>query len=247
MWTAGQIVSILEDYMGEVSDVKRLEFLSRAYKIMMNNDVSQLIYYSKDDIDSPFPLLKLADDTKFYTVDDNLVDSTGAAHTPTVFGTEVACRKISRVFTDQRINDIGYGYNDLFPEYFPFGEIAYLSTGENIKRYYEIPVSVLPAQGNNNASITFFEDPSKYGENIYVEFWIGAPKLSSNSSPILLDTDKWLQELINGAVGLYEDVVNGASQRLTKFYKEDLKKFRVERSESLRQKISMQFPARSVG
>lgn len=247
MWTAGQIVSLLKDYMGEVSREKRREYLSRAYMELVTKDIDQLIYYNRTDIESPFPLLDIQEGTKVYTLDDNLINTDGTEHLPTIWNSPVGVRKVARVFTPRRINSTQYGYYREFPEYFPFGDVAYLAYNNEKIRYYEVPVSAIPRQGNNKASVTFFDDPTQYGDKIYVEFWYAPPAVTSDSSPLLIDTDKFLQTLINGAVGYYEDVVNGNSARLSKFENEDMHKFTVEGTESQRIKISQRFPTREIG
>lgn len=242
MQNTQSIIGLVKKYMPEVPIEQVREFVSRAYLMLKNTDVDQSIYYLSDN-KNPLPVLKIVPGVYTYDITpDNLTDIDGVPLTDfTVDGITVTSRKVKGVFTDKPIH--GITENSYYPSIVDIYGNSIVSG-----KFYQIPVQAIPQRSPElPAKITILQELADVPIDIFVEFWYAVPNLTSSNMPLLIDTDMWLDAIIDGAVGYYEDIVNGKSERKANFIKYHIPKFKKESNESYRLKASMSFPTRSVG
>ena len=192
--------------------MRALEYLSRAYLELANTDNSQFIFYNTADSDAPVPILSTTTDRKYYLNETNLVDSNGNPISLTVEGQTVYIRKLRTLFMEAK--GVSYRYYADWDTYSPYGYPAYWDSWYKERQFVEVPCQPYMRRGGNEASIILFDD---YDVDIYAECYYTPSALSGEGVELLLDTEEWLDALIDGAVGYYEDVVNGRSERKEKF------------------------------
>jgi hypothetical protein len=239
MWTRDQILSLVQADMPEISAERVLEYTSRAYLDLINQDCSQMIFYS-DNIDYPVPILRTVEGQSRYLLDENnLIEGYDNAGDEIAFSglidqTPVTIRKARRLFIE--------GYESGLPHYIPSG---YPVSGEWMRsNFYEIPCQIIPQRGENPGSVSIFNN---YEKDIFVEAYYTPQNLIDNvSAEFLLDTDLWLDAIIDGAVGYYEKSAYGKSERLVTFLKYHKPKFKSEGSFDQEFLNSNQFPTRMV-
>ena len=230
MWTTKQVISMIRDYMPEVSEIRAREYLTRAYLTLVNTDTNQTIFMLNTG-DIPFPTLVLGTSKEYILNATNLLDSLGNPIDLTVNGIPVTVRKVKSVFEK--------GQNG--SPYAPYG----YEYGANTEVFCTVPVQSVSQMGNTPAKITFTGDlPTN---ECYIEFWYAPRPLETPFVEMVIDTTLWLDALIDGAVGFYEDQANGNSVRKEKFLREHLKNYKQASTESLRLKIPESFPRRALG
>ncbi len=243
MWSTSQVVSKLREYMGEVSTEKILENLNRAYLKLTSTDTEDFLFFNVSDQTQPFAIINPTKGISKYAINEtNLVDTDDNPISLEVEGQTVFCRKVARAFT-QNLKGKGYGYYS-YKRYSPYGYPAYYENWFTRHAFYEVPIHTSPRRNDNDASILFFED---YEGPVFVEFYYIPSPLETVNTPMLIDVDEWVEELVNGSVGYYEDVANGKSERKKKFLEEDVYRFMNEATDSQDARTPISYTTRKVG
>ena len=246
MWTTKQIISTIQDYMPEVSRERVKGYLTRAYFELMNTDSSQLVFYNRSAVDSsPTPILNVQTDVREYDLTTaNLLDTDGSAIPLTVDGQTVYIRELRAAYieaSDLRYNDFGL---ETLGEYRPNDYPSTYNQWYRERTFVKIPIQFYPKSGQLPASILLFND---YTTDVYLELYYSPAPLGTENIQMLLDTDQWQKALIDGAVGYYEDVINGKSERLKKFEDKWIPKYKRYGTDYLMNKISKRFVRRPIG
>jgi|TARA_Y100000310_G_scaffold127848_2_gene126976 hypothetical protein len=232
--------------------------------------------YDNIDLDFPYPVLKQKTTiggtnpmpSCVPLVANNFTDDLGneLAISTEVFefkykGQIVTPRKVNAFFVKKNINNYYYPVNQTpYQPFSPYFNSGYGATkfGQNGNMdFSRFPCDLRPPSGDTPCEAYFFSKP--YGDaesadesnnflgDIYCEFWFTPPSLTTADSVMLLDVGKWQDELINGAVGYYEDLVNGDSTRKEKFLQFDRKEFMNEGNSNLHNRGNQQFIIRDIG
>jgi len=233
--TTRQLVSIIQDYMPEVPSARVLEYLSRAYLELINGNSSQNVFYLEGS--NSLPLLNTQVGVRKYALNSaNLVDENGDPISLSQNGTPVTARKLRNVFVDGSV----YGLSPYSSNDYPYGYGSWYSS----KVFSKIPCQSYNQRGEAPATILLFDD---YDTDIWVEFYYTPSDLTSNTDTMLIDVDTWSDALIDGAVGYYEDVVNGRSERLLRFQSQWKRSYLNSGMDNLMDKIANKFKPREVG
>lgn len=210
-----QLVALLkEDFAPGYANLKLLSYIERAQNELFNSDCAQLLFYNKNDVSFPVPILVTVNEQLDYTPSaSNLVDSAGAAIALTVGGYAVSVRKINKIFIKD--SDFSTTYNSRYRG------VNYLWSGQNINynRNYDTTFSEIPAILNEktnleDANLIFAENPGASTDKYYIEFYYGAVSLDSESIPLSVDGDKWTEAFIKAVRGYIEESRNGRSELL---------------------------------
>jgi len=229
-WSTGQIVDIVHQDMPEVSRDRVLEYVSRSYLNLVNQDCSQMVYFV-DNPEEPIPVLQVVEGQSRY-----LLNNTTLATTLLVDGEPVTIRKARRLFTDK--------YYPGYQPYSPMDYPSYMQNWLNERVFYEIPAQIVSQRGNNPGQVSVF---GEFNSDIFVEcYWTPQNPMDNESASLLIDTDKWLDAIIDGAVGLYEQSAYGKSERQMKFEQVHMKKFKAYGNLDQGSLMSNQFPTRLV-
>ncbi|MDA3823290.1 MAG: hypothetical protein PF450_11875 [Bacteroidales bacterium] len=241
MRTTKQLVSIIQDYMPEVADIRVLGYLSRAYLELINSNSSQNVFYI-DTVDAdPLPILDTTVGDRKYALDENnLVDSAGTAINMTQVGVSVTSRKLRALFVESTNLNIDYRLDPYDPRGYP-SDYGYWYRGRSFSK---IPCQSYNQRGGQPATVLLFDD---YDTNIYAEFYYTPDDLLNVTDIMLIDTDVWSDALIDGSVGYYEDVINGQSRKLDKFQSYWKRKYLNVGLDNLEDKIPTSFKARPIG
>lgn len=271
------LLSLIQRYMPEEPQSQVVEHLNRAYLKLATNDIPDFSYLvcNRKDLEFSFPVLKrtyidplLVDPdapmpicvdilaTNFEdelgnsiaTVDDILFNYRGIG---------VTCRKINAFFVRKSQERNYFPINQTpYEPFSPYYNDGYAGRGLLALRgnleFSRFPGNFRPASQIAPANVFFNSRP--YGDvlssevgDIYIDFWFTPPVLTNADSLMLLDTDKWQSELINGSVGYWEDQVNGFSEKMEKFEKFDRKEFKSEGNSNMHNRGNSEFKVRSIG
>jgi hypothetical protein len=246
--TSALITTIKTDFAPDWSRARILALLNQAYSDLVLNDTFNMVWQNTADPVFPFPILSTTAGTLLYTLSaSNLVNSSGTAITLTVGGYAVTIRKIVRVFVIETVGQTG-NYTSRFS-----GEVfrGYGNGGKSdiySTNFREVPGTWIPAYNDMfGAKFQFAEDPGTYSDRYYVEFYYAPPQLTSESIPMVIDTNKWTAALIDGTVGQIEDRQNGDSKRLDKFRKYWIPQYLNESNDRMTQRRALKIPNRPCG
>lgn len=230
--------------------------------------------YDNTDLDFPYPVLKQKISSNVpmpscvAIIPENFTDDLGKdlSTSPETFeflylGQPVTCRKVNAFFVRKSPKYYYYPSNQApYEPFSPFFNDGYAGTKYRANGNYDFtrfPCDLRPASSAAPPTAFFYSKPygdaenadinKKYLGDIYCEFWFTPPALSNPNSTMLLDVDKWQDELINGAVGYWEDKVNGFSERLQKFLQFDRKEFMNEGNSNLHNRGNQQYVIRDIG
>jgi hypothetical protein len=263
------VFNTVKRLMPEVPDPQVFEYISEAYLELLSEDVAELIFLNRYDSNFPYPILQdpnalppvggdtwwsgwnndlltdLSYDLSSPYIRDSINDEVQLQIDLTKNGSDsvpVLVRKLANVFTirDSRtIND--------FPEIY---RPAYCSENPIYSKYQFVKVPYQSRSFSDDrgaADIQFFFPPNNYETPFFLEFyWRPAVPISSVNSKVLMDTKKWKDALIDGAVGRYEDIVNGQSERKMKFETQRKKEFKKEFNNIVDNRESNKFKTRYV-
>lgn len=222
------VATIKEDYAPDWSRQKILRFLDRAQRVMMKTDCAQTVWLNEDDEAFPFPVFATTAGTLSYDMSAaNLVDSSGNPITPTVGGYEVKIRRIRHIFVAVGSLTSSNYDRKFFGEQFSLTGInPYWSQRLYRLSYYKVPGDIRDKSGlNPYPRFIFHEDPGDYSDRFYAECFYDPVPLTTEDIPLSIDGDQWEDAIIDGVVGMIEDVENGRSERLDRFRRYWLKKF----------------------
>jgi len=211
------ITIIQDDYLPDVSRPKILNYIDKAQRALFNVDCAQTVWKMRGDT-IEYPYLSTTTGILDYDIDETtLVDSNGDTISIQVGGYDVAVRRVARVFTVDE------------------------------KFEYPVVVSLYDRTNLEPARVVFAVDPGTYPDKYFVEFYYSPMPLETEFSVLTIDADKWEQALIDGAVGYYEDLQNGVSQRFEKFQTYWMKKFKEQSNSKLDKRYNLQIPVRRCG
>jgi len=229
--TVELIAGIKDDYANSFTVEKLVRYLDRVQRMVFLDDTWAMEYYNNDDTEFPYPILPTVDGQLSYTIDDGvLTDSAGNALDITFEGKPVEVSKVVNVFRNgtsftQLHTTRGYGMLSRGPD----NNLVSIR-GE---KYHKAVCRLTEKTPSSNPTITFVDNPFKTTDEYYVTLAIVPPKISSKSSPMVLNIDKWERALIDGVVGECELSVNGESKRADKFLNYWIPKIRNSYNESM--------------
>ncbi len=206
-----------------------VEFIRKAQLGLCLLDSRLMVFWNRADPLFPIPFLETTAGQLEYEIGDgpsgtsNLLDSSGGEVLVelTREGTAypVMARRIRAIFTERTTwpgPTLGVPITDQW--FYNAGQVP----SERFAGMEFVPDDM---EGTTNAKVTFLEDPGTTTNTYYCSFYYTPIDLLSDTIPLTIDGDQWRQALIDGAVGMIEDIENGASKRLDKFEKSWKKKF----------------------
>jgi len=227
MYTTKEIVDILEDYLVGVPRTKILRYLNRAYMELIDVKRQERIFTLQTG-DLPYPHIMPVDGVREYLLDEaNLKDNDGNAVSLMVKGVPVYIADVKVALSE---DGDGEPYS---PEW--------------SKKTYRKVLCEVRYSNNDSTKTSLYLLQNGVKENIYLEAYYKPYPLTSERVPMIIDTDKWLTVIINGAVGYYEDVVNGKSERLMIFREKDKRRFSADGISNNKLNSKMQFKTRRIG
>lgn len=244
---------IKEDFAPAHSRTKILQYVDRAQNEMFNQDCAQMTFLNHSDDEFPVPILSTTADTLNYTPSaSNLVDSDGNAITLAVNGYSVSVRKIKRIF--MQVSSLTTSYDNTFiGRTFDWAGINDNWSKKIYKvRYREVPTQPFDKTDNEDAHLTFIEDPGTHTDRYYIEFYYGPVDLTSESIPMSIDSDKWAEAIFKAVRGYIEESLNGRSdlldgdRRTGSFRNYWLPKFRNSMNSGMEQKRPFVFETREA-
>jgi len=240
MRTTKQIISIIQDYMDNVPVDRVREYLSRSYLGLINSNSSQNVFYI--DNEQPLPILKTTTGDRKYAISAaNLVDADDVQIVLEQDGITVSARKVRSLFIEKTgLQGRSYRLND----YVPVGVPSNYFNWYKERSFSKVPFQSYNQRGSQPATVILFDD---YDTDIYVEFYYTPGDLLTNLDEMLIDTDDWTDALVDGAVGYYEDLINGESKRLDKYNSYWKRKYLNVGMDNLGDKVPNQFKARPLG
>jgi hypothetical protein len=277
MLSTRDLLASIQTYMPAEPQLDVLKHLNRAYLRLAQNDIGDFVYLICNDefpeLQFTYPVLKRTyfdggdnfvqkscveiDAGNFQDEDGNplfLVENNSSFM---YHNQEVTCRKVNAFFVERRDDRRFLPANQQpFTPFNPFINNRYSSNkiiGPTDRILERFPATLKPPDGEFSAQAIFTGPPYEGPVNttdpgdIYIEFWFTPPSLTNPRSKMLLDVSKWQDELTNGAVGYYEDKVNGSSERLEKFLRFDRKQFMNEGNSNLHNRGNQQFLIREIG
>lgn len=238
-WSLSQLVDLVSSDLPEVSTERVQEYVSRSYLMLINQDCSNQVFYG-DDIENPVPILNQVENQSKYILNEtSLNPSDDIPNNPYLLidGVPITVRKVRRVFTE------GLGFQG--KPYSPIDYPEYLQEWYMNRQFYEIPAQIIPQRGSNPGQISIFGDYSD--RDIFVEFyWTPPNPLDNLDAPLLLDTDMWIDAIVDGAVGRYELSAYGKSDRYNQFMKYWMAKFKSNGNVDQTSTFANKFPTRMV-
>lgn len=249
MDTQELVTTIKEDYAPDWSRSKILGYLDRGQKRMFNQDTPQSIFFNSSDDTFPIPILSTTAGTLEYAVSAaNLVDSDGAAVTLTKNGYAITPRRVRSVFIQVSVSNQS-DYDNLF--YGDRFEWAGLNDNWSKKLYrvsfYKVPIIARDRSENEACKVQFVEDPGTEASKYYVEFYYGAISLSAETVPLTIDGDRWCDALIDYVVGQIEMSHYGKSERMDRFERYWMKRFRSSQNAGVEERKPSTMPVRECG
>lgn len=273
MKTTRTLVGELKRRMEEQPDIVILSFLDKAYMRLVQNDIEDMIFYlcepvAADDVIYPFPVLK-----RMVTIppnggpggtfpmpacvpiiETNFEDNNGDPIEFKYHNEIITCRKVNYFFTESDIfyQFWNFDYQTVEP-HTPQYNLRYLNNNTRTPNFVRIPASLRQADQISPAEARFFERPydisvtTQTPPQIFISFWMQPPSLVTVNSKMLIDVDKWQDELTNGAVGYYELEVNGRSEMWERFIKFDRPRFMNEANSNIHNIVSQHYKIRSIG
>lgn len=273
MKTTRTLVGELKRRMEEQADVVILSFLDKAYMRLVQNDIEDMIFYlcepvEADEVVYPFPVLKQtitipANGEPEHEapmpscvpiIESNFEDINGDPIEFKYHNEVITCRKVNYFFTESDIfyQFWNFDYQTVEP-HTPHYNLRYLNNRTLTPRFARIPASLRQADQSSPAEARFFRRPydisvsAQTTPQIFIAFWMQPPSLTNITSKMLIDVDKWQDELTNGAVGYYELEVNGRSEMWERFIKFDRARFMNEGNSNIHNIVSQHYKIRSIG
>lgn len=243
-----ELVSIIkEDYAPSWGRTKILQYLDRVQRRLMIGDLSQTVWLNESDDSFPFPLLHTTAGNLSYDIDSsNLYDSDGNSVSPTIGGYSVSLVSVRHIFLAvASLANSNYDRKFFGEQFNLTGINEYWSQRLYRLSYFKVPGDIRDPSGlDADPRFTFHEDPGTTTDRYYVEAFYRPVQLTSESVPLSLDSNLWEGVLIDGVVGMIEDVENGRSDRLEKFRNVHVKKFRNYMNRHSNERRESQMPIR---
>lgn len=273
MVTTRALVGELRDRMGDLDPLKILIYLNKAYLRLCQNDIKDMIFLlcepaGVDDVIYPYPVLKdtiiippngapggpFSMPSCVSIIESNFQDSNGDAIEFKYHNQVIECRKVNAFFTEDRTFFQFWDSNlQSISVHDPQYNLRYLNTQKRRIKFTRVPCDLRPPDQEVPAQAFFFDRPYNLSlptatiPQIFIEFWMTPPSLTTLDSKMLLDTDKWQDELTDGAVGYWQKVVHGFSELWEKFMRFDRAHFKNEGNSNLHNKVSQNYRIREIG
>jgi len=154
------------------------------------------------------PLLTTTAADLDYDIPDVSIDIGGTDYT-------VKAQRVLKVFVDVT-NYSNYNLRWM-GEPFIYGAYNPYSTATTKLSFSEVPVQSQELTGQNSAKITFREDQGATTDQIYTEFIIRPPQLTTVNIPLMVP-ERWELALMEYAIGKIEYFDLGKSERLNSFF-----------------------------
>lgn len=250
MSTQTIITTLNDDYHQSYSRSKLLGYLNRVQKWAFNHDCAQTTFLNWADTEFPAPILLTTAEKlgKYYMTASDLVNSAGTAISLTKNGYAIGIRKVARVFQEATLaNTVNYT-KQFYGSDFPWlGINPYWSKSLVGRVFQEMPGAPFDKSDAEGAHFIFAEDPGTTTDKYYVECYYSPIDLTSESIPLCIDSDKWMEMLIDGVNAIVEDVENGGSNRFQSFVKYWLPKWKSGMNDGMGHWKPMQIPIRECG
>jgi len=273
MKTTRTLVGELKLRMEENADLVILSYLDKAYMRLVQNDIEDMIFYLCEPVEAPeviypFPVLKktvivppngspggeFAMPSCVKIIEDNFEDINGDPIEFKYHGLPVTCRKVNYFFTESDVFSQfwNFDYRTVEP-HTPYYNLRYLKTRSHMPNFTRVPASLRQADQLSPAEARFFDRPYNIpvtiqnAPQIFISFWMQPPSLTTLDSKMMVDVDKWQDELTNGAVGYYELVVSGRSEMWNDFMKFDRPRFMNEANSNIHNITTEKFQIRELG
>ena len=208
-------------YMPEVSSTDILGYINDVYQEMYSQNNDNFLWrlpYPIEDITGydNFSYPRLSDDleihnniSQYIDIDTtNLVTDKGFAISSFEFkGIDMTSRKVAYLFCDSSyVNEDTYdALSGVYPD-----------LGNVDNKWAIFPIHAIDGNSESPAKVKLLSLPLE-GVKMYVMFYIQVPDITSVNNSTLLNLSKDKKLITDGVVGLYEDVVNGRSERLDRY------------------------------
>lgn len=254
-------------------DLTILAFLNKAYLRMFQNDCKDFIFQlcEPPDVEEPvfpYPVLRQTQTIPangsgeheapmpscVSVIPDNFEDANGDPITFVYHNQTITCRKVNAFFVESDIFSRYWSLNSTYIEpYTPYYNTRYVGSRFYNRQFVRYPCDLRPPDQEVPAQAFFSARPYEVGVSsttpalIFCEFWMTPPSMTTLDSKMLIDTDRWQDELEDGAVGYWEKEVNGDSRLWEKFIKFDRKVYMNESNSNLHNKTNQQYAIREIG
>jgi len=252
MISTSQMVSLLrDDFAHDVSRPKLLSYIDRAQKELFNTDCAQNLFFNKNDAIFPWPVLSTVAGTLSYDMTTaNLITSSQTAFPLSITDKNgvtrnLEVRKIKAVFVMVNSTTISlYNYGERIVI---SGINPYWMQNTQTMMFYKVPGEIYDRSGMTNARFQFNSDPGTHNNLYYVEFYYAPIDLTSESIPLVIDGDMWLEAISDAVRGYLEAVDNGKSDFLDKFRGYWKKKYMGVMNASMTDRKPLEMPIRKYG
>lgn len=217
MNTSQWVTFIKNKFAHDWSRTNILDQLNIINHIMFDHDCDQAIFHT-DNSDFPLPYLITTTGTIEYEVTD-----ANLSQAITVNGVSTTCRAVRDIFLKR---DYPYDIthrNEYQREQFQYSSLnPWYTLGEVFER---VPARFIPRRGTTAAKVVFPEDPNTHSDRYFLEFWVNAVDLSSESVQMSVNTNEFFDVVLDGVVGLIELSEHGESKRYDRFMNVGCPKF----------------------
>lgn len=249
MTTSELITTIIDDYANGYSRTKILGYLNRCQKMLFNNDCAMTTFLNASDPEFPIPFLSTTAGQLSYDLSTaSLVDSAGAAVSVAVGGHAVNARRVKEVFLKSGVGMFTDPNRTFYGDSFTWSGMCSAWFGKLYNfAFYRVPVILFDKTEHSGARIQFAEDPGTHADRYYIEFYHEPIDLTAETIDLSVNGSEWEQALIDGVVGIIEDVENGESKRYEKFQTYWMDKFKRKFNAGMESRRPLQISARECG
>jgi len=215
--TSQWVTFIKDKFAQDWSRANILDQLNIVNHILFDHDCDQAILHV-DNSDFPVPYLKTTSGVIEYDViDDNL------SHPITLNGVSTTCRAVRDLFIKRDTQYDVTHRNEYQRERFQYSSLSpWYTHGALFER---VPARFIPRRGTTAAKVIFPENPGTYTDRYFIEMWVNAIDLTSESIPLAINTNEFFDTILNGVVGLIELSEHGESKRYDTFINKNCHEF----------------------
>ena len=252
MLTTQELVSELKLYYAPEWDREVIvDFVRKAQLGLCLLDSREMVFWNRSDPLFPIPYLKTESGRLSYEVGDygdgtsGLLDSSGnevlleAVRDGQSY--PVQARRIRSLFVE-RAGGVSTARSGS-----PEDGWYYHAGQETCQRFSAVEFIPDDMSGTEGAKVTFVSDPGDTEDKYFCSFYFTPVDLLSDTLPLTIDGDQWRQALVDGAVGMIEDIENGRSERLVRYERYWKKKFLNHTAQVVRHYASQKMTRRLCG
>ena len=225
--TSELVTKIINLYAPDYSRAVVLDLIDQKQRALCNNDCAQMTWLDWADTYFPVPFLTTVSGTLRYTISAaNLVNSAGTPITLSIGGYTVTPRRIKNVFTTSTQVapiDPNRRFSGGMFDWFGLNENWFRTLGATT--FVKEPCVLLDKTNALGATVQFIQDPGTHDDRFYCEFYYEPIPLLSESIPLSVNGNEWEEALIDGVVGVIEEIEHGENTRSNKFLNYWIKKF----------------------